>query len=379
MDRANAGGIHLIETILHVAEIPPAVKSKAIKLSVSPGTDSLMTRLQLRKPKMKRMIRFVLLGMTFVTGLQQAVAQKWDQNLVFALTAQVQTDDGTAKRVAINTKQMLALLSGITGGTNLIMVTNTETLTNTVDTPLPLPGSPFPTNFVLTDYSVVVDGQSFTNGVDFFNDITFTRTSTSPVTYTFQNAVPVGTNGTGFLLPDFHTDPLTAVLVSSNEPAYTITGISTNIPPTTPVFSRTARLLVVRDLILGSDTFIVRDGRRPNFVDTDVTAFFGTSTILTVTQNRPRNAFIDYSHFVLTFDNSAGGLSSPPQPTTFTLDGASTQVSSPLKVRGTDFGTVRRSLAAIVVGSGQSGVTGISGPMVLSGRVGINGGALESQ
>jgi hypothetical protein len=259
------------------------------------------------------------------------------------------------------------------------MVTNTETLTNTVDTPLPLPGSPFPTNFVLTDYTVDVNGQTFTNDVDFFNDITFTRTSTSPVTYTFDNAVPVGTNGIGFLLPDFHTDPLTAVLVSSNEPAYTITGISTNLAPTTPVFSRTARLLVVRDLVLGSDTFVVRDGRRPNFVDTDVTAFFGTTTLLTVTQNRPRNAFIDYSHFVLTFDNTAGGLSSPPQPTTFSVDGASTQNSTDLRVRGTDFGPVRRSLAAIVVGSGQSGITGISGPMVLSGRAGINGGTFSNQ
>src|ERR1700751_4090948 len=120
---------------------------------------------------MKRMMRFVLLAITLVTGLQQAVAQKWDQNLVFALTAQVQTADGTVKRVAVNTRQMVGLLSGITGGTNLIIVTNTETLTNTVDTPLPLPGSPFPTNVVLTDYSVIVDGQSFTNDVDFTNDI----------------------------------------------------------------------------------------------------------------------------------------------------------------------------------------------------------------
>jgi hypothetical protein len=322
---------------------------------------------------MKRKIKLVLFGMTLVAGLQQAVAQQWEQNLAFALVGQVQTADGTVKRVPINTKQIITLLSGISGGTNSMLV-NTETLTNTVDTPLPLPGDPFPTNFLLTDYTVIVDGQSFTNDVDFFNDITFTRTSTSPVTYTFQNAVPVGTNGIGFLLPDFHTDPLTAVLVSSNEPAYTITGVSTNIPPTTPAFAPGARLLVVRDILLGSDKFIVRQGKKPNSSDTDVTSFFGLTTVATVTQNRPNGAFTDFSQFILTFDNSAGGLSSPPQPTTFTLNGASTQPISPLKVHGTDYGPIRRSLSSTVVGSGQSGVSGVSGPMILNGRFNITGG-----
>jgi hypothetical protein len=311
-----------------------------------------------------------------VSGLQEAVAQQWEQNLAFALVGQVQTADGTVKRVPINTKQMITLLSGISGGTNAMLVTNTETLTNTVDTPLPLPSSPFPSNVVLSSYSVSVDGQSFTNDVDFTNDITFTRTSTSPVTYTFHNAVPVGTNGIGFLLPDFHTDPLTAVLVSSNEPAYTITGVSTNIPPTTPAFAPGARLLVVRDIILGSDKFIVRQGKKANSSDTDVTAFFGLSMGLTVTQNRPNGAFTDFSQFVLTFDNTAGGLSFPPQPTTFTLNGASTQPSSQLKVHGTDYGPIRRSLSSTVVGSGQSGITSVSGPMVLNGRFNITGGTL---
>ncbi len=323
---------------------------------------------------MKR-IKTVIVGLTALTAISQVKAQQWVQNFNVALVAQVQVTDGTVKRVAIPTKELISLLGGITAGTNLTLVTNSETLTNTVDTPLPLPTSPFPSSTSLTSYSVFINGVTYSNRVDFTNDITFTRTSTSPVTYTFHNAVPVGTNGTGFLLPDFQTDPLTAVLVSSNEPAYTITGVTTNIPPTTPVFSPTAKLLVIRDIATGFDTFVVRDGKRPNFVDTDVTAFFGLGTFLTVTQNRPNGSFTDYSHFNLTFDNTAGGLSSPPQPTSFNLDGYSTQVSTPLKVRGVDFGAIRRSLGATVVGSGQSGITSATGPMVLSGRVNINGGS----
>jgi hypothetical protein len=315
---------------------------------------------------MKTSAYLLLAGIIVTAGAATKLqAQTWEQALNIAYQAQVQISDGTVKRTSISSKQIIALLSSI----NNIVTNNSDTvLSNSVDTPEPLPVNPFPASVVVnSNYVVLVGGQTFTNNVDFTHTVVFTRTSTSPVTYTFTNAVTVGTNGTGFFVNDFPVPFVTATLQSTNGPAYELTGttITTN---NTPPFSSFSKLLVIHDLNSGTDRFVVRDGRGSAAVDTDVSPFFGLNTFSTVTQSRAGgNSFTGYSHIDFSFNNTKGD--------NFDSQGVSTQTSTDLKVRGNDVGVVRRNLNGTTGGDGTiANVPGVAGPIVLSGRFVVGGG-----
>ncbi len=313
---------------------------------------------------MKRIAHLALIGTAALAVAAGAQAQTWEQNLNIALVAQVQTSTGTVKKVALNSKAIIALLGNINS-----QVTNNFDLfvTNTPATPERLPVFPFPDPVVVNDnYVVDVGGQSFTNNIDFTNTVTFTRTNTNPVTYVFNNAVPINSTITGFFVPDFPRDVVSAELVDLVGPGYHLSNatVTTN---NTPTFSSSAKLLIIEDLNTGIDRFVVRDGPKGSAVDTDVSPFFGVNTFQQVVQSRSNGSATLFSHIDFFFNDSKGD--------TFDTQGMATENDAPLKVRGTSVGRVRKTLTATLGGSGAlATAAAFNGPMVLSGKININGG-----
>lgn len=312
---------------------------------------------------MKKLVKLMLVGLAATTATIGVRAQTYEQNVNVALIAQVQTADNTVKKVALNTKAIISLLSGIDN-----IVTNNFDLfvTNSVDTPEPLPAYPFPSSVVASDnYVITVDGQTYTNNMDFTNAIAFTQINTSPVTYVFNNAVTVGDGITGYYLPEFPADLVTAELVDTNGPAYHLYG-STVSPQTTPTFSSTAKLLAITDLNSGFQSFVVREGSRGATVDTDVSAFFGLYAYQEVSQSRGTGSTI-YGHIDFSFNNTKGD--------SFDSQGEATETESALRVRGTDYGTIRKTFNATVGGSGAAATAPLgAGTMVLGGKISMSAG-----
>ena len=329
----------------------------------------------------------VLMGFMMVTGVGRTYAQSnFVQNLNFTLTATVQVADNTTKKVAISSKQIIAALSGIS---------STNTVTNIVtDTFGPLsvtndnflPTNPFPATVVLSNYVISIGIVSYTNNVTpgFTNNIIFTQTSTNPITYAFDNLIIVSNyppdpfgNLTGQVIQGMGRFA-TAVLTATNPVTYTVTGVvtnstTTNVVTTTPTFSNTAKLLNVNSIGDTNDTpprFVVRDGKKPNVVNTDVTSFFTLETLDHVTQAKPDGkSSVESSRFSLGFNNTKG--------TSFESEGVSVENVGEVKSKGTVLGTFTKSLSAAVVGSGTIAISGGSGRMVLTGKVSITGGTVE--
>ncbi len=357
---------------------------------------------------MKRTIRLGALGILLALGTTQikaATTNYWVQNVNLALTAYVQLNNQMVSG-SLPTKQFLAFLSGVTNpalvsSPIVVPVTNSVYTNLTVATnvwPLPTTDGPpgdLPRSYTVTDNYVLTPGggtTTYTNNINFTNDILVTRTSDTNVTYTFNNVVVVSTaptNRTAYLFPGLPASSLTAVWTNGG---FVLSGwVTTNMAGTTtnytyaknPDFTRLpgAKLLYITPVVDGTNypsKYVVRyrDGRRN--IDTDVSTFMSDYyTYQSVYQFSPIGAqTMIYAFTQILFDNKAG--------TSFDLLGFDTQIWGPLTSKGSVLSPSVLKQRKLMAGNLSGQITGQiqartfkNSTTIVKGTISISGGKLE--
>jgi hypothetical protein len=280
----------------------------------------------------------------------------WDQNVTFILVSQ-----SSGGHAALSTKVLIADLIGASV-TNFGSTSVTNIATGVTDTNN-LPGTNFPASFTGT----------FISGTN-TNSVVMTQTSTNPFTYTFTNGITT-TNGAGFAFPAVPVaGKVTASVTSTNTngvPVYTLDGgvtSSTNGAIVTTVtntaFAKTARLVARQTSPSGGnlttqDQFLIVEGvGKKATIVADVTPFFQETFGTLVDSITPNKHFLD---FTLTFTGK-----------TITFDTRGVATITTGTVKGA---SQRKSFSSPLVGSG----VGNGSPIVVSGKMSMTGGTLDTQ
>jgi hypothetical protein len=352
---------------------------------------------------MKKNVAAAIVGALSIWATGPAKAQNvtWVQNANFALTAEVQVSDGVVKKFGINSKTLIQYLKGATntgvGNIDTVTTNGFVVVTNNPFLPTNSDALSFPTTFTLTNYFVTVGSSTFTNRVQFTNDLDFIETSTDPVTYQFSNIVNLdpsltgGTNANAVLftiLPNatnilavWDNTVTNATVFTLFDITETITeGTVTNgVPP--EFISKNPRLIVKSAPNSQDFSWFIRDGTAKDFVDYDVTTFFNYNRLNEVSQTRG-TGFADFLDLSIDFnlDPSASGIG-----TTFGTEANGHQTRSAVAKQD---GLFVKGPTAICVGSGtaappNSAFTGSgkplpTGAMVINGRFSASGGKIEA-
>ena len=178
---------------------------------------------------MKRTFELGTLGVLLVLGAAHTKADTtnyWVQNVNLALTAYVQGNNQILQG-SLPTKQFLSFLSGITNPAvvgyprTVVPVTNNFYTNLTVQAAqfwllpdLAVPPENMPRSYTVTsNYVLTPDAglTSYTNNINFTNDVVVTRTGGTNPAYAFYNAVTVSSNKTAYLFPELPAGYITAV------------------------------------------------------------------------------------------------------------------------------------------------------------------------
>jgi hypothetical protein len=347
--------------------------------------------------KMKKYLLAAAAGMLAILSADSAKAQNvvWVQNANFALTAEVQVSDGVVKKYAITSKTLIQYMRGTTNvGTGDIITTTTNGSGVVVSNSPFLPSGSFPTTFTLTNYYVMAGGSTYTNGVQFTNDLDLIETSTDPVTYEFPNVVSFdsgfGTNIDGVLftvLPNAtnivavqDATVTSATVFTLYDVTRTVTqGLVTNSVPDTFI-SKNPRLIVKNAPDSQDFTWFIRDGTSKAPIDYDVTTFFNYARLAEVSQTRGAGStdFLDLS-IDFNLDPASSGIG-----TTFGTEANGRQTRTSIAKQQ---GVFVKGPTAVCVGSGAAAAPSLaftsgkplpSGAMVINGRFSASGGKIES-
>src|SRR5262245_20876115 len=147
-----------------------------------------------KETHMRNWIGMGLMGLALVAGgftakAQDEVTRDWVQTANYALTAAVQTGTGVVQTFTINSKALIQYLRGVTITNtveNVTFTTNTAGINVTNAPFLPNAGNPtneFPASFVITNYSLAIGTNRFTNQIKFSNDVTFNLQQGDSVSY----------------------------------------------------------------------------------------------------------------------------------------------------------------------------------------------------
>jgi hypothetical protein len=309
----------------------------------------------------------------------------WVLNLNYALKAYVQSGNGVLVGT-IATKQIINLLSGSTNLNNQVGIqTNLPVISVTVS------NNPF---LITNDAgSYVISSNyvlgTFTNNIDFTNDISFTEVTNEPLTYTFNNQVQVSSNQTLLLFPNLQTGPVTAVQSTNNPGIFTLSGIVTNTSPiqeVMPDFSKGkgARLIYVTPVVDVTNNltpkFQVRYSVGGVVTNVDVSDFFFEPEGSTVRSTHPGSSTPQYGLRLITFDSTFlqqtffGEI--PQQPgATLIMIGFDQQTRAAITSKG-------KSAAADVprqrqvAGGGQGTLIGKFEAQTFNGNICVLGGAI---
>ena len=305
-------------------------------------------------------------GLAYVNA-QTNTSSFWDQNVSFILISQ-----SSGGHAALSTKVLLADLIGasVTNAGTTISNISVSGVTDTNN----LPGTNFPASFTNSSaYTVTAGTNTYTNGVNFTNNVVFTQTATNPFTYTFANGVTT-TNGSGLLFP---TEPfagtVTATVTSTNAsgaPVYTLSGGTiTNgnggvVTVTNTAFAKTARLIARQpspsgDNLTNQDQFLVVEGvGKKATIVADVTPFFQETFGTLVDSITPNKHYLDF------------GLKFTGKTISFDSRGVATIIT------GTSKGASERKVFnSTLVGAG----VGNSLPIVVTGKFNMTGGQIDTQ
>ena len=372
---------------------------------------------------MRNRIGLGIMGLALLTGLRTANAQDtptldWVQNANYALTAQVQTGDGTVQSFAINSKTIIQYLRGVsfTNTTDIISIaTNAPLAGINVTNAAFLPNAGAPTNtlpatFSITNFTLTSGTNHYTNHVQFSNDVNFNLQADQGSYLLDTNIIVLDTNTPGItnpiafsiitnlnftnvslaplasspqILAVFNTNSVDTNGVGSNTIftlyGVTVTTTTTNVGTTSvpmTFVSKNPKLIVKSSADNDSFTFWIRDGTPQAPIDYDVTQFFNFNHLNTVTALKGSSE-IDYLDLSVDFNNNEG--------TGFGTEANGKETRGP--VHG-QTGLFVKSVTATCAGSGQASEPPTGNPptgkpfpvgnMIVGGRVSITGGKLET-
>ncbi len=319
----------------------------------------------------------------------------WVQNVNVTLVTAVQNTPQQVLHGSFVNKDILSLLSGRTNtGVVLSTVTNPPVVvTNNVQTNimvevtnafvLPLGDS---RSYVITDnYVVSSGGNNYTNNIDFTNDVVVTRTTATNATYTFNNAVTVGTN-IAYLIPELAASSVTAVASTNGPGVFDISGtitepvVSTNTTTTStylvnPDFTKLkANLYYITPVLDGqpqASKFVARYTSNKKVTTVDLSAFIQEGYSYSVGTTGGSTSFSE-----IYFNDNAG--------TSFYFDGLDVQTKSIVKVKNVSGVPLLMKTRKISGASYQGVLTGTfqlarfnSSTTIFSGSINITGGKME--